>query len=140
MFRSRNQTPAAAAQTPQEHEYSCKVTMSTWSPPCARWGKCLIKHCGGVRTASKCRTVSTHHFFWHYRTDGCVVTCIFKGNDHQRDTGIKAAGLVHRWSYKLNLEGLQEGMKHSSACKTSYRSPTKSDGELEARAQPWCTP
>jgi len=41
---------------------------------------------------------------------------------------------------ELNLEGLPGGMKHSSLHKTSYRSPTKRDGEFEARAQPWCAP
>lgn len=139
MSRSRNQTPSTAVH-PWGPEYSCKVTMSSWCPPRAGWEKCLIKHCGGVRTASKRRAGNTHHFFCCYGTDGCVVACVFKGIDHQRGTGIKAAGSVHRWTYRLNLEGLQEGTKHSSGCKTSCRSPTKSNGELEARVQPWCTP
>jgi len=81
--RSRNQTPPAAVQTTQAQEHNCKVTMSTWSLPWATRGKCLIKHCAGVRAASKHRAVSTHHFLRCYRTDGCVPTCIAKEDDHQ---------------------------------------------------------
>lgn len=72
--------------------------------------KRLIKHCGGVRTAFEHRAVSTHHFFWHYGRDGCIVTCIFKGNDQwykssragpQVELQVKSGRVARRYKAQL---------------------------------------
>lgn len=45
----------------------------------------------------------------------------------QRIPGAKAAELVHPWSYRLNLEGLQEGISTALCVTPSHVSPATSD-------------